>query len=266
MMNRHEAEVNAEHREAPFFVGYLNRLPDGLGLFLFLAIVGFIAGMGGAGFFLSASQTDPGSGDPGWSGGRQELIGRLEFRPYPVLRVPAADGEGARTYLLAGMGKRGAYGRSEEFDGLMVRAEGFISNRGSVSMMQVIGARRGLVEADEHAPPDYYPPEPRSLGKWQLTGEICDGKCYAGLMRPGTGLAHKACANLCLFDRVPAVFVSAGPVDGQDTFILANKDGRVLTPEEISPITALYLTAEGEVERIDDTLIFKMDMDSVEVR
>ena len=249
----------------PFFIGWSNSIPKGLGGFLLLVIFGFMAGMGAAAFGLSASQTDPGNGDPGWSQGRQELIGRLEYNPYPILRVPASEGLPARAYLLAGMGKRGVFERSEDLDGLMVRAEGFVSNRAGIYMMQVVNAARGLQPADEYGPADYFPSNPEKLGKWQITGEICDGKCYAGLMRPGTGLAHKACANLCLSDKVPAVFVSASPVDGNEALVLADQNGNFFG-DEISPITALYLTAEGHVERVDDILIFKMDPSTVEVR
>lgn len=253
--------------KSPFFIGYMNAIPKGLGLFLMLAIVGFLGGMGATAFFASANISDPGNGNPRWDLGRQELIGRLEYTPYPVLRVPAQDGDPARAFMLAGVSKVGVLKRAREFEDSMVRVEGIMVERGDMSMLQVVGARRGLQNADEYneySPADYHPPAAKKLGKWRLTGEICDGKCYAGAMRPGRGLAHKACANLCLFDGVPPVFVSESPVDGSSFFMLADKNGKLLG-KEISPLIALYITAEGDVERIDDLLIFRIDLDSVVV-
>lgn len=263
-----EVPPHLAKRDEPFFVGYLNKVPKGLGGFLALVMLSFIVGMGAAAFSLSSSIQDPGDGTFRFNLGRQERIGRLEYLPYPVLRVPASEDGPARAFLLSGFGKRGVIERGRDFEDLMVRTEGILIERGDIAMMQLVGARRGLAPADDMddaGVPDYYPPEPIKLGTWRLTGEICDGKCYVGAMRPGRGLAHKACANLCLHDGIPPVFVSTGPVDGETFFLLADKDGNILG-DEISPITALMLEAEGEVERVDDLLIFKMDMESVRVR
>ena len=106
--------------------------------------------------------------------------------------------------------------------------------------------------------------EVKPLGRWRLKGEICDGKCLAGAMRPGRGLSHKACANLCLIGGVPPVFVASGQVDGSEFFLLANKDGEPL-PDKYLDYVAVYVQLDGDVERRGRMLVFKVDLDSLRV-
>ena len=108
------------------------------------------------------------------------------------------------------------------------------------------------------------PSAPVSLGRWRIAGEICDGKCYAGAMRPGTGLAHKACANLCIAGGVPAVFVSSSPVEGHRYFLLADETGKP-AGELLKDHVAVYVEAEGEVERLDDLAVFRIDRSTIRV-
>ncbi|MEL6236793.1 MAG: hypothetical protein AAFR46_20540, partial [Pseudomonadota bacterium] len=98
--------------------------------------------------------------------------------------------------------------------------------------------------------------------RWRLVGEICDGKCYAGAMRPGTGLAHKACAILCLDGGVPPVFVATDEVEGAQFMMLAGPDGGAV-PDAVLQQTAILVTADGEIERRGDLLVFRIDPDSV---
>ena len=246
----------------PFFVGFMKKVPKGLGWFLVLAMAGFIGGLGVTSFFVSASIKDPGNGRPRWDLGRQELFGRLEYTPYPVLRVRAEGDKPARAYMLSGLTKVGVIERGRPLEDAMVRADGIMLERGDISMLQIVPNHMGLLDVAEYRTPDYYPAPAVKLGKWKLTGEICDGKCYAGAMRPGRGLAHKACANLCLYDGTPPVFVSEGPVEGRNFFMLADKNGELFNGE-LSKLTALLLSAEGEVERLDDLMIFRIDLDTV---
>ncbi|MGE6744243.1 hypothetical protein ACQKGC_28815, partial [Allorhizobium pseudoryzae] len=84
---------------------------------------------------------------------------------------------------------------------------GSVLRRGAIQMLVVEGRGQPL-DASSGLDPAMHEP----LGRWRIAGEICDGKCYAGAMRPGSGLAHKACANLCLIGEIPAVFVTVDPV------------------------------------------------------
>ncbi len=247
----------------PFFVGYGSKVPKGIAQLIFPVFALFIAAFVTLSLLLSSSSGDPGDGRFRGDLGRQNLVGILEFRPYPVLRLPPTADQPAKTLMMSGRGKRGAFKNAKGLDGEAVFAWGIFMKRGDITMLQVAG-RQGIEMAEQEIPPDFVPSQPVKLGKWRLAGEICDGKCYAGAMRPGTGLAHKACANLCLADGIPAVFVSSGKVEGSNYFLLADKDGKPLG-QEMNDLVALYVEAEGEVERLDDLNIFKMDLSTVRV-
>jgi len=244
--------------EAPFFVGYLNSIPKPLATFLLVFAVCFSAGMGVAAFGLSSVQPDPGDGAFRW-GNRFEQTGYLEMRPYPVFRVAGENGEPDRTYMVSGQGKRGVFRQAEKYKDQAVTLRGVPLQRGDLTMVQV-----GRVRPSEDGAVAMSSNEATSLGKWRLTGEICDGKCYAGAMRPGRGLAHKACADFCLTGGVPPVFVSSGDVSGRNFFLLTDKNGELLG-EELKDLLALYIEVEGEVEQLDDLLVFKADLDTVRI-
>lgn len=244
-------------KDAPFYVGYLNKVPKPLAVFLLVFALCFAGGMSLAALTLSSSQNDPGSGGFQW-GNRFETAGVLELRPYPVFRVPAGNDQPARTYMLSGQGKRGVFDQAKANRETLVTLRGVPVNRGDLTMIQV-----GKVTAtDDQAA--FTPAAPIPLGRWKLTGEICDGKCYAGAMRPGRGLAHKACADLCLTGGIPPVFVSTGDVDGHNFFLMANQDGTLLG-DEIKDLLALYVEVEGEIERLDDLMVFKADLATLRV-
>jgi hypothetical protein len=244
--------------DAPFFVGYLNAVPRPLVVFVAVFSLCFTAGLGLAALALSSTQNDPGNGGFQW-GNRFEIVGLVELHPYPVLRVPADGDTPARSYMLAGQGKRGVFDEAEANRGTPVSLRGVPIARGDLTMIQV-----GGVEPAETRFEGGFPSKAVPLGRWKLTGEICDGKCYAGAMRPGRGLAHKACADLCLAGGIPPVFVSSGPVEGRNFFLMADSEGR-LPGDELKALLALYIEVEGEVERLDDLMVFKADLSTARV-
>ena len=253
--------------ERPFFVGYASKVPAPLVVFLLAATLGILIGMAFLSFAIGASTTDP--GDARFVGGRnnmQEFVGVVQELPYPVLRTAPSEGHPeSRTLMLTAPGKAGLQGRAATLGDQIVNATGFFLSRGDMDMLQLRG--RALAPADEGltaAQRTFTPAPPVSLGRWRLTGEICDGKCYAGAMRPGDGLSHRACANLCLIGGVPPVFVSTGEIEGTSFFLLANQDGGPL-PDELYDLAAIMLQLEGEVERLDDILVFKVDISQARV-
>ena len=127
-------------------------------------------------------------------------------------------------------------------------------------MLQLRGGRNGLAILEDEGEV----PEPEPLGRWKLAGEICDGKCMTGGMRPGRGLAHKACANLCISGGVPPVFVSTQPVEGSEFLMISVPDGGPL-PQVVYDRMAQFVSLEGEITRHGDLLVLAIDPDSVEV-
>jgi hypothetical protein len=237
-------------REDPFFIGWSPTVPTGLRRFLAMVSVVVLCSAGMLGLVLSASVDDPGGGD--WAAGDQTLRGTITRLPYPVLYLPpTARHPAGHAVLLAGIGKNGA-----EVDpvlaGHMVEATGAMLKRGSIDMMQV-GDDPGLRQAAGEG----VPPTPVQLGRWRLVGEICDGKCWTGAMRPGSGIAHKACANLCLVGGLPPVLVTTAPVAGSIFLLLAGADGGPM-PDALQTLVGLRISLEGEIERRGDLLILRV--------
>ena len=83
-------------------------------------------------------------------------------------------------------------------------------------------------------------------------------------MRPGRGLAHKACANLCLLGDVPPIFVSSQPVMGEEYLLITGPDGTPL-PIEAYDRVAQFIEVEGDISRHGDMLIFAIDTSTMEL-
>ena len=232
--------------DSGFFVGYFSKVPRPLALFnigcglVLIAIFALAA--------LTLGRTgDAEAGAAVFGGEDATLEGRVETLPYPLLRLPSGH-----TLLLAGDGKRGARDIVRDVAGKTARLEGFVLKRGTLDMLLP-----GSVSASD-ALPD--PAAARPLGRWRAAGEICDGKCASGAMHRGTGLAHKACANLCLAGGIPPVFALAAPLEGDSFALLADAAGGPVPPGAFD-LTALPVELEGDVERRGDMLVFKVDWD-----
>mmetsp|Transcript_24127 Transcript_24127/g.44828 ORF Transcript_24127/g.44828 Transcript_24127/m.44828 type:complete len:252 (+) Transcript_24127:7295-8050(+) len=247
--------------EKPFFVGYLS-VPQGLRTFLLSVAVLLMAGLATAGFLMGAAQDDPGPGAFRFDYGRQTVTGVIEMTPYPILHVTEGNDriKPGDSFMMTAGGKSGVDSRAMPLNGQLARASGVVLERGDLFMLQLRGGRNGLQAAEGDAPDIAVEPQ----GRWQLTGEICDGKCLAGAMRPGRGLAHKACANLCLLGDVPPIFVSTQPVLGSE-FLLITGPGGTRLPREAYDYVAQFITGEGHVTKRGNILVWEIEPDTIEV-
>lgn len=251
-----------------FFAGW-GKVPKELRLFLMSLALSLVAFFGVVAYLISATQNDP--GDAAFIG-RANAIGILQAKPYPVLHVIESKRyERGQAIMLNGNGKRGVIDRAADLDGKVVRINGVRLKRGDLDAMQLRGGMNGLREVDvmdgmgkSKRTADGFEIETKQLGRWKLSGEICDGKCLTGAMRPGSGLAHKACANLCLIGGVPPVFVSSSPVEGSEFLMMSNEDGEAVT-EDILQHTATYVEIEGDIERRGNLLVFKISPETISV-
>jgi hypothetical protein len=246
----------------PFFVGWargldarLRRvlLPIGIGALLGLPLLGVLLGALAGDTAPRGFGTVP--GEPVWAElpRAEALRGVVLDGPTPLLYLPPAPGhpEG-RTLLLSGDGKTGAGFDAVALAGREVAAEGFVLRRGTIEMLVLAAPPMPTGAAAET-------PAPIALGRWRITGEICDGKCAAGGMRPGTGIAHRACATLCLDGDIPAVFVASRPVDGRAFLVLATADGRPALPA-FRDLIGQRVTLEGQVSRLGGVLLFRAEV------
>lgn len=242
-------------KDTPFFVGYL-AVPAALRWFLLVMMGGMIAMFLSAGLLIGATQDEPPASGFRFDYGPQTVVGVIELTPYPILRVTVGNeliAEG-KTLMLAGQGKNGVAERAMAHEGQLVSVTGIILQRGTIDMLQMDGRARGIMPVEGAVPEMDVEP----LGRWSMAGEICDGKCLYGAMRPGRGLAHRACAALCLVGDVPPVFVSSQPIEGSDFMLITGPDGEIL-PQEAYDFIGQYITLEGDLERRGDVMILRMD-------
>lgn len=244
----------------PFFIGWAKKPPAALRGFLVLAAATLVIGFAIAGMMVGASQADPEGGGFRFDFGEVQLEGTLIAAPYPMLWLDegAAPQVARRMIMLNGNGKTGVADRASAFDGSRVVATGVLLERGELQMLQVDRSFEAVTDAPAQEPGR------EDLEVWRLTGEICDGRCYVGAMRPGEGIAHKACANLCISGRQPPVFVAQAPVEGTSFMLMGASDYGPL-PEEVLDFTGTPVQLEGRLERIGDLTILLIDPDSLEV-
>ncbi|MEO1678741.1 MAG: hypothetical protein AAFU80_11365 [Pseudomonadota bacterium] len=239
----------------PFFIGWAAP-PAALRPFLISFAISALAFAAILGWLVAATQPDPGDGA---FRGPTEVVGTLVLDPYPVVHVEQSEGfDPGDALILSGPGKIGVRERSAAFDGQRVTVRGARLLRGDLTGLQLRGNASGLEAAEGPVVP--VPVE--DLGRWRLTGEICDGKCLMGAMRPGTGLAHRACANLCIAGGVPPVFVSTAPAAGAEFFLMAGPDGGPV-PEDVFRHTALLVEVEGHLERHGTLAVFRLDPETL---
>jgi hypothetical protein len=252
--------------DGPFFIGWSNRLPAAWIPFHVAVAIVLLTGFTALGYLMGRHLDDPGrnvlarAGAPqarpdGWQGD-QTFAGTLTLRPYPVLHVSTAPGGPVtRSMLLSGSGKRGATVPATSH---RVQAVGGLVHRGDIDMLVVDDDSVTETAVEGHAP------VAQPLGRWRALGEICDGKCYPGGMTPGGGLAHRACASLCLDGEVPAVFVTASPVAGFSFLVLAGPDGG-LPPEAMRAFIGRPVVLEGEVQRLGALALLRVDPARMEI-
>ncbi len=219
---------------------------------------GLIAG-GGASWLIAAELDDPGAG--AWlTNATHKVTGALITEPYPMIRVsdPSAP-FGMRTVLVVAQGKCTSALQLAERDGLPFEASGVLIERKDRRMLEVPPfADAWLAPALVDLPGVVVAPEPESLGPARLAGTIMDSKCFFGVMRPGRGKTHKACASLCIRGGIPPSFW-VRTKDGRESVLLMTDAAGGPMPMDILPLVADPVEAEGEIVRVGDLLQFRAD-------
>lgn len=245
-------------KDEPLFIGW-DKAPAIDRRFLLGAIPLSLAGVGAAAFGVAGALDDPGAGE--WASGKIETVaGALIAAPYPMIRVAdAAAPFGVRTWLVVAQGKCTSALKLSAAPRL-VTARGVKIARGDRRMLEVPLLLNEWLEPapdlaiDEAA----IAPAPVSLGRARLAGAIMDTKCFFGVMRPGRGRAHKACASLCIRGGIPPSFW-ARRADGRESVLLMTDEKGGPLGEAILPLVADPVEAEGEIMRVGDLLQFRAD-------
>jgi hypothetical protein len=233
-----------------FYVGYLP-LPRGLKGTIAALVLALFALVAFDAWLVATLQ--PQSGNGHWAETPAEFVGTLTRDPYPMLRVNK-NGR-VKTYIVISDEKRGAEAALEKFeDGATLKLSGYEIERAAVGMIQLAATDIAAAEAGPIAEPA------REIhGRATIEGEIVDSKCWLGVMRPGDGHIHKACASLCIRGGIPPMFVTrAGGVP--TVMLLTLFDGRAVPPEQILDYVADSVRLSGIVEKRGDLVIFKADL------
>ena len=197
----------------------------------------------GAAAAFAVSQRDPGRAV--WSLDQQSWIGTVADEPFPALVT--AEGE---LFLLVGIGKLGVHDRITPHVGTPVTVEGFLLQRDDRRIIELIDGDAAITPAPSDTPTTRISELPRSRPRFvSLTGEIVDGKCYLGAMKPGDGKAHKACAILCIQGGLPPMLAYVNHDDELAMALLVVDGSTVLAPSILN-LVAEPVSVEGSVTSI----------------
>jgi hypothetical protein len=234
-----------------FYVGYL-AMPSRLKWFvraLFVLLLGLIA----ADAWLVAT-LQPAAGNGSWADTPQEYAGTLSRTPYPLLRVSTP--QGLKTYLLVSDEKRGAEAALGVTPDGPVKLSGFPIARSGLGMIELAATSVAVISET----PAIEEPAREVHGTTTLEGEIVDSKCWLGVMRPGEGHLHKACASLCIRGGIPPMFVTRGDGDTPSVMLLTQADGSAVLPDMILPYVGDAVRVTGTIEKRGDLWVLKADL------
>lgn len=219
-----------------FYIGYADRAPAGLarrvrGCVALLAAALVLAAAG-----VAAVQRPFGDGRFEF-GVTREWEGVLLAAPLPLLQ--SGDAAGVTNHVLVGPGKRGVAGAAD-WHGRRVRVAGSLIERAGQRLIEVHAITAAAGPADA-------PPAAGSAPGTEvtLTGELVDTKCWFGVMKPGSGKVHRACAARCLSGGVPPGLLVRDAGGGGLVVLLAPAAGARLEPAW----AGLPITVAGRLER-----------------
>ena len=232
-----------------FYVGYLP-MPAGDRRFVKTLIFALVLWMLGIAAILVLTMRDPGYSR--WATGRvQSWTGTLIQYPYPML-IP--DTHTPPALLVVSMGKKGAHDRLSDHFGKKITLSGYELNRDGRQLIELLDTPDAIEPLESVSPP--LDSEMNYIKHTILTGEIVDGKCYMGAMKPGDGMGHQACAALCIKGGLPPMFI-ANTDEGDLIYYLLLIDGSTHIPDHILAMLGRPVTIEGDIATIQGIPILK---------
>ena len=242
--------------ENEFYVGYLDPAPPGLGRRMrALAVCSLVVAIGAAVAVGLGQRRLPEATFE--FGTIVKLDGYLAVDPYPSLLV--VEGAGVTRHLLVGYGKRGVAAEALDLSDRWVSLEAMRIHRDGQTMLQIEPG--SVLEMPEQRPAPS-PEAVEDLGVRYVEGEIVGSKCYLGVMNPGSGVAHRACANHCIRGGVPpmlAVTHLAGETEG---LLLVDEDGEPLG-DTLLDLAAAPVGVTGRVVRVGATTFIHVDATNI---
>jgi hypothetical protein len=191
-------------------------------------------------------------------GTQKTLSGILQTLPYPHLLVPRPGQTGASrfsSYYLVAPWKFGLDREAlVQLDGKSVTLKGTLIYRGNQTMVET---RPDWIQADGKIIAAASP-QPVSLGRQTLTGEIVDSKCFLGVMNPGQLTPHRGCAIRCISGGVPPILLVHQKDGPPNYLLLVSTDGKPVN-KQVLDLVAEPVEITGEIERQGELLILRAD-------
>jgi nitrite reductase/ring-hydroxylating ferredoxin subunit/DMSO/TMAO reductase YedYZ heme-binding membrane subunit len=243
--------VQQEADGPDFYVGYQPASPPGLARHTRRAVVTVTLLLGGTAAVLALAQP-PFAAATFEYGRSREVTGRLLVHPYPALVVDAPESQpvASRVWLLAAPGKYGAKVTGPE--GGRVRVRGTLIHRDNAAMLEITGLDTLADSGTAVSPPH------EELGVFTLTGEIVDSKCWLGVMNPGEGKTHLACAVRCVSGGLPPMLVIRDAPGRERHLVLTDPRGGPMDAR-ILPVVGRPVTVTGTVSREGELLFLRAD-------
>jgi len=212
-----------------------------------------IAGIGFS-FWIATAQKSAGEGV--WDvSGEVDITGYLTVDPYPVLHIPGPD---PRSVILVQQTKMGATDDANPYANQWVTVNGFAITRGGWSMLQLLPHSTFTPQTTAGTAA----PAVVDLGQVEMSGEIIDSKCFLGVMKPGAGKVHRACAAMCLRGGIPPMFVVTNAQGEKYGFMLMNENGGSASID-LADQVAVPVTLRGQMEQRGDLVYIRYSANSV---
>lgn len=252
-----------DRRGDPIFVGYLPT-PARDRRFLLVVIPLLLVGVVLLAIGRSLDQGSPGQGI--WDTGHlRTLEGELVPGTYPVLRVADPDSSGGvRSWLLVEQGKFGPQARvrslleaDDASSAFPARARGFRIERDGQPMLELLPGTEGLERLTGTSDDALPAPATRVGEPGRYRGEIVDAKCWLGVMKPGAGKRHKACATLCIGGGVPPMMVWIDASGQRRRAVLVGPEGASVFGR-IRDWIADPVELTGRLEQRDDLVYLRL--------
>ena len=244
-----------------FYVGYLPQAPAALGRWVRTRALLVALAMASVSAALVTSQQpfDPGVFE---FGTERTVDGVVLATPHPQLLVERPGG-GTSSWLLVSFGKSGADAAVAGLDGRAVRATGTLVYRGDTTMLEL--ADDGLVPMDPDAasPPaddgSGVDDAVDDLGEHTFIGEIVDSKCFLGVMKPGRGKVHKACAVRCISGGMPPMLLVRGMRGEAESLLLLTDEQGGQVNDRVLDLVAEPVSIRGRLLRSGGRLMLRSD-------
>lgn len=269
-MPTNKPENATEQEAAPFFVGYLPMPPQLKSFYWRLAAV-LIVVCGLLGYWVAAQQKP--ASPAHWNTAQISTIqGLLSVRPYPILhRFNPQNPHQVESILLVSPGKHSAAEWSADFAQQMVSVDGYEIHRGGWTMLEIAAqdAVKKITEASAQTKSQLQRlsalPATQLLGEISLQGEIVDSKCFLGVMKPGAGKIHKACAEVCLLGGIPPMLIAKDATQQQFGYLLTTADGGNAAALS-AKFAAETVQISGQLQQQGDLLFIAMNEDGIQRR